>query len=749
MNSFKKANRLLIFTMIFTLIAYSLPITRDVALAYDLTTFTKKNKSEYYIGPGVKHSSYSLENEASIQAVNTLEVDPSNPHIKLLVGSPSKVLSLDTVRNQAKQADYKNHRVIGAFNGDFYKTTSPYAGQPIGLQITNGEIISSPVNTKSVLTISEDGSATILDSVKMTSKVEITGVRGTKTLTGINRGRNIETQINSLFLFTDRFSSTTKTSDNELEILLQPTENRVSPNETLTATVEDFLTTNNSPIPEGKWILAASGTQADWIDENLDIGSEIKFTINYGEEIDNGIHAISGGDLILKNGKQTSIAVNDASGRHPRTMFSTKEGKLYITTFDGRQPGYSNGVTLYEGAKYLSDLGMESVINMDGGGSTTYSIRQPGEQGLSILNRPSDGYERRVANSFLVVSTAPVSELATIIPNVSDSIKVLANSTVPISVKGLDKYYNGVNVNANDLSWSASSAVGKIDNSGLFTAGSQAGKGKITIKSGKATKSINVEVVDSLASITISPKDLVIVPGSKQTFKAKGYDSKGKEIFLTPQALTWKTSGSIGTIDKKGTLSSVSKIKKGKVIVSQGKTKAEAIVYVGKSPTTIETFTSIKDISITSARVKSAKGTRVTKPKPVKVGKYAMALSYDFTGTTGTSAAYVNFNDSNGKIGRPLAYRPMKLEMWVYGDAKKHWLRGVIQDGNGKLVTLDFTAQGKLDWKGWKKVSATIPANTPTPIKVRQVYVVETNNNNKNKGTLYFDHMRAIYTELK
>lgn len=496
-------------------------------------------------------------------------------------------------------------------------------------------------------------------------------------------------------------------------------------------------------------MLAATGTHADWLFDHLEIGSELKFQINYNNELDQANYAISGGDIIVKNGAPTAFATNDKSGRHPRTMFSTKGGKLYITTFDGRQQGYSNGISLAEGAHYLAEQGMESTINMDGGGSTTYAIRLPGEQSLSILNRPSDGYERRVANTLMVVSTAPVSALSKLTSDIGDSIKVLAKTKVPITLKGQDKFYNGVPVNTSNLKWTADSSVGKVSSKGVFTAGSKKGKGKITVTSGKVKKDIQVEVVSSLSSLTISPENALIVPGSKQTFTVRGFDSKGNEIMLTPNLLKWETTGKIGEVDSKGTLTSVNKIRTGKIIVSYGKTKAEVTVNVGKSPKVIETFSNIKDLTVSSARAVSVKNARVKSPKPVKVGKYAMSLSYDLRGTTGTSAAYMNFNDQNGKIGRPIEGRPLKLETWVYGDAKNHWLRGTIQDGNGKIITIDFTEPGKLNWKGWKKVSATIPANTPTPIKLRQIYLVETNDKNKNKGTIYFDHVRAIYTELK
>jgi exopolysaccharide biosynthesis protein len=86
-------------------------------------------------------------------------------------------------------------------------------------------------------------------------------------------------------------------------------------------------------------------------------------------------------------------------------MVATKQGKLFLLAVDGRAPGHSDGMTLAEGARYLLSLGMENAINIDGGGSTTYYVRKPGEQHPVLLNRPSDGHDRAVGNALAILST--------------------------------------------------------------------------------------------------------------------------------------------------------------------------------------------------------------------------------------------------------------------------------------------------------------------------------------------------------
>ncbi|MBM7693068.1 hypothetical protein JOC77_002507 [Peribacillus deserti] len=744
MNKSKK--RFVIYSAIFLLILSLVSLGAGlVASAFDLSAFAISKKNSYPVGPGVHHTRYSLKSKTNIEAVNTLEVDPKNPYIKLEVTSAKgQVLALDTVRNQAKQIDKTGYRVIAGFNSDFYKTAAPYTGQPIGVQISNKEIITAPTTSKSVLGITSTGQANISSGVKMTAKLQVPGTSGYK-LSGINRARNKETQPNSIILFTSKFSTSTKSSGDEVEFVLNPKKDFLTANETLSATVEDILYDQNSKIPKGKWVLSASGTQADQLFYNLNVGEEIQFKINFSHGLDQAVQAVSGGDLIVKDKKITQEADKDKYERHPRTLAAVKQGKLYITAIDGRQPGYSDGITVAEGASYLAKQGMESAMNMDGGGSTTYAMRLPGDQSLSILNRPSDGFERTVSNGLMVVSTAPVSGMAKLTSTIGDSIKVLAKAKVALPLKGQDKYYNGVSVNPRTITWTAQSQIGKVDASGSFTAGSNAAKGKLTAKSGTVTKSVSIEVVKELASISLTPNTAIINPGSIKTFKARGYDKQGNEVQLSPELLKWETKGNIGKLDSKGTLSASTSIQAGKIAVSFGKVKTEAVINVGKPPVLVEDFEDMNDLYTTAARAANVKASLTNRPNPVKEGTHAAAMTYDFTGTAGTSAAYMNFKGKSGTAGRSIDSRPAKLGMWVYGDSKNHWLRATLQDAKGKSFTIDFTGPGKLNWQGWKYVYAPVPANITGPIKLTQIYLVETSSTNKNKGTVYFDTLKAIY----
>jgi hypothetical protein len=113
--------------------------------------------------------------------------------------------------------------------------------------------------------------------------------------------------------------------------------------------------------------------------------------------------AISGEARIVMGGSPVAGFTNTEV--HPRTAIGySKNGKfLYLVVVDGRQPLYSQGMTLDELARLMIALGAHDAMSLDGGGSSTMVIRG-GDGNPRILNSPIDQYipgrERPVANHF-------------------------------------------------------------------------------------------------------------------------------------------------------------------------------------------------------------------------------------------------------------------------------------------------------------------------------------------------------------
>lgn len=99
-----------------------------------------------------------------------------------------------------------------------------------------------------------------------------------------------------------------------------------------------------------------------------------------------------GGQAVVPNG-QTSLFQ-----RNPRTFIGrTSAGQIMIVTVDGRQ-STSVGVTLKEAAQVALSLGMPDALNLDGGGSTTMVVNG------ALANTPS-GSERAVGDALVWAPT--------------------------------------------------------------------------------------------------------------------------------------------------------------------------------------------------------------------------------------------------------------------------------------------------------------------------------------------------------
>ncbi|MCC2030867.1 phosphodiester glycosidase family protein [Microbacterium allomyrinae] len=95
----------------------------------------------------------------------------------------------------------------------------------------------------------------------------------------------------------------------------------------------------------------------------------------------------------------TNIGNHSIQGDEPRTAVGViDENHLVFVVVDGRQEGYSAGVTLTELADIMVDLGATTAYNLDGGGSSTMYFN--GE----VVNQPSNGGERATSDILYVAS---------------------------------------------------------------------------------------------------------------------------------------------------------------------------------------------------------------------------------------------------------------------------------------------------------------------------------------------------------
>jgi len=104
---------------------------------------------------------------------------------------------------------------------------------------------------------------------------------------------------------------------------------------------------------------------------------------------------IGGNTILVRDGK---VVQHKAPTRHPRTVagLNADHSKLILLLVDGRKPGVAVGMSYDELAAEMLRLGCTEAVNLDGGGSSVMAVRDSGK--MKILNQPTDGRERAVAN---------------------------------------------------------------------------------------------------------------------------------------------------------------------------------------------------------------------------------------------------------------------------------------------------------------------------------------------------------------
>ena len=147
-----------------------------------------------------------------------------------------------------------------------------------------------------------------------------------------------------------------------------------------------------------------------WIDKDGNAHITSAQECNAALAAGNVLEAVASFGDIFEDGHARSDL--DNSTRASRTAIGIKaDGTVVMMMVDGRQAPYSVGMTMAEVGATMESLGCVQAVNLDGGGSSAFASKGEGSETISVVNRPSDGYERSVSSTLVVVSTAKPSNV--------------------------------------------------------------------------------------------------------------------------------------------------------------------------------------------------------------------------------------------------------------------------------------------------------------------------------------------------
>lgn len=352
--------------------------------------------------PGVSYTNVVVaEVPWSIQVVKIARAKSGDEIQSRHAGGGS--LGLATLSDQVATAATDTSEPVAAINGGFYLRENgkpnAFAGCPRGLQIVEGEVLSAPAGN-TCLWIDYGGQP---HAANLTSQFEITWPDGRKTPFELNGPR----ADSAVELYTPAAGTSTHTTGGR-ELILEPQgAGRWLPlrmERDYSARVREIRSAGNTPLTPDTLVLSIGPAIMKQI-EGVATGAVLRISTKSLPDLLNAKNAISGGPLLLQNGRPQKIrAAPDAAyevssmlERHPRTAFGWNDQSFFLVQVDGRQKDLSLGMTLDELSDYLVKLGCTDAMNLDGGGSS--SLWFDGK----IRNNPCDGYERGIANSLIVL----------------------------------------------------------------------------------------------------------------------------------------------------------------------------------------------------------------------------------------------------------------------------------------------------------------------------------------------------------
>ena len=303
--------------------------------------------------------------------------------------SNESVVRRETVSAMQKRVSSQG-TVVGV-NGDLFRWAD---GKPSGILLRDGVLVSPPYGQRSSAGISLDGTLDV-------RRVKFFGTwRGSGQRRALNE-LNKEPGKNGIALFTADYGAPTPRLSGSVAVTLAgfPAS---TPNTDITATVAAVSQNGSVGIASGTAVLVARGVAAAKLQAEAQVGSTVALRLILQPGWDTVGDAIGGGPVLVRNGRPVYRA-NEAfetsllAPRHPRTAVGqTADGRILLVAVDGRQSGYSVGMTTFEMAQTLVRLGAVRGMQLDGGGSTTLAFDG------KILNRPSDRTERPISTALML-----------------------------------------------------------------------------------------------------------------------------------------------------------------------------------------------------------------------------------------------------------------------------------------------------------------------------------------------------------
>lgn len=602
------------------------------------------------VAPGIRRADYRLTTNAGPLVVHVVAVDTHDPSVRLeaAVARDHLISSGETVSSMAARTG-----AVAGINADYFDIGN--TNQPLNVVVRDGTLLRTP-SKRVALDVDATGAVSFgADAFAGSVSYGSTQI----PLTGVNEWP----PQGGAALLTPAYGALTAAAGVVTAAL--------APVDTPAGSPGTYRVTAVGPAPIGpvNGALLGFGPAAQALAPPPSTGDIVTLAFDTTPAAATLRAAVGGGPLLLANGvpvtDPNSPAPEETNVRFPVSGAALEpDGTLLLIVADGRNPALSVGLTRPEFGALMRGFGATAGMAFDSGGSATLVARELGTAAASVLNDPSDGRERPVADALLVYSDAPAG----------GQPHLVVRPATFVAYRGAAVALRGAVVDDADHLVRAAAVAPLVTSTEL-------GAHVATVREagGTLTAEVPYTTVDRVAALAIVPDRPNPPRGAVVPLTVNAADASGAPILLGAAPVHWM----LGTQP-----------------------------YTGAN---VSYDTRGGDVTVT-ATLAGATATTVIRvgAHTVAVPAYAeTALAYDFTGAA--RAAYAN-------TALALPGEPVRFSLEVDGDGNGVPLRAAFVNryGEKSLVTL----AASVDWTGWRRITIALPPDLNPPVRLISIYVV-------------------------
>jgi exopolysaccharide biosynthesis protein len=489
-------------------VAAAAPLPATLAPPPPFPQIVAQSAESEFVAPGVSRTDYHLATKAGPLVFEVVAVDLRQPTVRLgdVVATDHLISAGETISSMAR----RTHAVAG-INADYFDIGQ--TNQPLGIVVQNGMLVRTP-SSRVALDVGVDGNVRF-ENFAFSGSVQLPG--GTVRLESVN----VWPPQGGASLLTSAYGALPPPSEDRQGITLVSLQ-ALGPPDRLSGDYRVLGVYPATAGPIGAPTLAL-GPAALAAAPPPALGDVITIAAHTDPPLHGIATAVGGGPLLLVHGKPyddpNSPAPQETNRRFPLSGAAlTPDGKLLLVAVDGRDPDASIGLTRPEFGALMRGLGATEGMAFDSGGSATLVARRLGDAVATVLNAPSDGTERPVADGLFVYSDAPAGPPARLVLRPAQ-IEAVRGARVRVTATIVD---------------AAGHPLGPAPGLTIDALHSEA----LVVKHAGLIAQLPVHVVDRIARLRIEPARPNPDPGGIVQLQAQATDASGR-IVATDGAVQW------------------------------------------------------------------------------------------------------------------------------------------------------------------------------------------------------------------